>query len=79
MLFAVNYSWIDSALINFFSEQETEIVERVIDGDTIIINNKSIRLLGINSPERGEYYYAEAKAFLEEKILNKKAQLLFFA
>jgi len=77
LLFAVNYSWIDSTLINFFNEQETGIVERVIDGDTIIINNKSVRLLGINSPERGEYYYEEAKIFLEEKILSKKVGLEF--
>ena len=63
LLFGINYSFLDSAVINFLNEGENVIVERVIDGDTVIINNESVRLLGINSPERGEFYYEEAKNF----------------
>jgi len=77
VLFVVNYSFLDSLLINFFDEDEVVIVGRVIDGDTIVIENISVRLLGINSPERGEPYYEKAKEFLEERILNKTVRLKF--
>lgn len=54
---------------------EKGIVERVIDGDTIIVNGDSVRLLGINTPEKGEKYYEEAKEFLEDLVLNKEVRL----
>lgn len=77
----INYSSIDSFLINFLDSSDTAIVNRVIDGDTIeIINNgnkESVRLLGINTPERGEVFYEEAKEFLEELSLNKSVRLEF--
>ena len=75
--FIINYSFLDKALENFLIDSETVRVERIIDGDTIIINQTSVRLLGINSPERGETYYPEAKEFLEELILNKTVKLEF--
>lgn len=38
---------------------------RVIDGDTIILeNNKTIRLIGIDAPEKNEPFYQESKDFL---------------
>jgi len=78
---AINYSSIDSFLINFLDESKTAIVSRVIDGDTLeIVNNEnkeSVRLLGINTPERGEILYEEAKEFLEELSLNKSVRLEF--
>lgn len=40
-------------------------VLRIIDGDTIDSSIGKIRLLGINTPERGDNYYNEAKDFLE--------------
>ena len=40
-------------------------VTRIIDGDTIEVGNNTVRLLGINSPEKGEIGYNEAKAFLQ--------------
>ena len=47
------------------------IVTRVIDGDTIEINNSyKIRLSGINTPEIGECYYQEAKEFLSKLTLE---------
>ena len=46
-------------------ERETIFVERVIDGDTLVDSNGTVyRLLGIDTPERGEEYYQEAKDFL---------------
>lgn len=71
LLFTINYNLIDDFLNKFFNERESAIVERIIDGDTIEAGNKTIRLLGINTPERGEKYYEEAKDFLGTQILNK--------
>ncbi len=75
-LLAINYPFIDNALKDFLTDYNVVHVERVIDGDTIVAN-ESIRLLGINSPERGELYYNEAKEYLEELILNKTIKLEF--
>jgi micrococcal nuclease len=75
LLIGINYPFLDSSLENFLMDYETGIVKRVIDGDTIIVNNESVRLLGINTPEKGEKYYGEAKEFLEELILDKKVRL----
>ncbi|MBU0894242.1 MAG: thermonuclease family protein [Nanoarchaeota archaeon] len=75
LLIAINYPFLDNALEIFLTNYETGIVERVIDGDTAIINNESVRLLGINSPEKGELYYNEAKEYLEILILNTTVKL----
>src|SRR3990167_2643511 len=60
-------------------EKESFFVSRVIDGDTVEIENlgnkESVRLVGINTPERGEYLYSEAKAFLESQVANKTVEL----
>lgn len=71
LLFVLNYSFLDSLLIDFLNDGERIFVDRVIDGDTVVSNGTSIRLLGINAPERGEMYSAEASEFLEEMVLNK--------
>jgi len=47
-------------------EKEKCFVERVIDGDTLVCDNETIRLLGIDTPEKGEEYYQEAKDFLKQ-------------
>ena len=71
LLVSINYSYLDKSLEDFLTEYESAFVERVVDGDTLIANNESVRLLGINSPERGEEYYLEAKRFLENLTFNK--------
>ncbi len=73
----INYNYIDNKITNFLIQEESKevIVERVIDGDTIKYNDTSVRLLGINTPERGERYYLEAKKYLENRILNKTVTL----
>lgn len=75
LLITFNYSKIDSFVIKTFDETTSGIVTRVIDGDTIVVNNESVRMLGINTPEKGEEYYLEAKENLEELILNKTVSL----
>lgn len=48
-------------------------VTRVIDGDTIVLNNDimRIRLAVVNTPERGEEGFSEATDFMKERCLNK--------
>ncbi|MEM7813620.1 MAG: thermonuclease family protein [Candidatus Aenigmatarchaeota archaeon] len=53
----------------------TKVVTKVIDGDTIIAEGESIRLLGIDTDERGYPCYAAAKARLEELVLGKEVEL----
>lgn len=50
-------------------------VTKVIDGDTIIVDGKTVRLLGIDTDERNYPCYEEAKKRLEELILGKEVLL----
>jgi len=40
-------------------------VTRVIDGDTIVVGDKSIRFALVNTPEWGDYDYAQAGNYIE--------------
>lgn len=54
----------------------TAIVERVIDGDTVALHSgERVRLLGINTPERGQKLWDEAKTALESMVLGKQIVL----
>lgn len=68
---AMNYTSLNNFLVKNLSNEETIKIERVIDGDTVVVNGSSFRLLGINTPERGEYLYSEAKKYTEENVMNK--------
>jgi len=62
--------------IEYPESNETGIVTKVIDGDTVYLESgKRIRLLGINSEERGQRCYDKARERLEELILNKEVKL----
>ncbi|MBI2464613.1 thermonuclease family protein [Candidatus Shapirobacteria bacterium] len=51
-------------------------VNRVIDGDTIVIdNNQEIRLANIDAPEKGRCGFEEAKVEMEKLVLNKKIKI----
>ena len=76
LLIGINYRFLDTKVIEFLDEGEFTIVERVIDGDTIVVSNDThVRLLGINTPEKGEFYYQESKDFLANLTLNKTIKL----
>ncbi len=52
------------------------LVSRVIDGDTVELSNgEKVRLIGINTPEKDQPYYAEARKKLEELILKKEIRV----
>ncbi len=55
------------------------IVTRIIDGDTICVKKQGteirIRLYGIDCPEKGQKYFQQAKAFVEEAVLGKIIKL----
>jgi micrococcal nuclease len=78
VIFIVSYDYLDNKLQGLLIDENVHEVTRVIDGDTIVIENKtSVRLLGINTPERGEKYYNEAKDFLNESLFGKQVRLVF--
>lgn len=61
--------------INSCSDFPTR-VERIIDGDTFeLCSGEKVRLLCVDTPERGEEGYEEAKTFLENLILYREVRL----
>lgn len=52
-------------------------VTRVIDGDTIELSSgEKVRLICIDTPERGEDGYSEATDYLESLVLNEDVELV---
>jgi len=52
------------------------VIKEVIDGDTVVIGNGlSLRLLGVDAPNRGDENYDAAKSYLAYLVLNKKVDL----
>tara|TARA_B100000945_G_scaffold91500_2_gene71452 strand:- start:1172 stop:1636 length:465 start_codon:yes stop_codon:yes gene_type:complete len=65
VLILITSSFVKSSEINLVKGKT-----RIIDGDTIEINNEKIRFGGINSPERNEVGFRLAKDKLIDKIDN---------
>jgi micrococcal nuclease len=62
--------------IPFLENNAEKLVTKVIDGDTFLIEGGyPVRILGIDTDERGKPCYFLAKERLEELILNKKVRL----
>jgi len=67
--------------INVIPTAKQEIIEliKVIDGDTIIVKingeEKSVRLIGIDTPEKNECFEKEATRKAKELMENKKIKL----
>ena len=52
------------------------LVKEVIDGDTIILSNgEKVRLIGINTPEYGRYYFDEARELMKILTLGREVVL----
>lgn len=61
--------------INRSSKDEAH-VDRVIDGDTIVLGDGSkVRLLQINAPEKGECGYEEATKRLRALVMDRSVSL----
>ena len=60
---------------SFQKEDRTGFVSKVIDGDTVVINGETVRLLGIDTDEKGSPCFTAAKNRIGELILNKEVIL----
>jgi hypothetical protein len=58
--------------------EQNKVVTKIIDGDTIIVEGETIRLLGIDADEKGEKCYDAAKKKVNELLLNKVVDLEYF-
>ena len=56
-------------------EREEGLVTGIVDGDTIRVEGKTVRLLGIDSEEKGKRCYFLARRKLEDLIFHKKVRL----
>jgi len=67
--------------INMTPTAKQEIIEliKVVDGDTVMVKingeKKSVRLIGIDTPEKNECYEKEATGKMKELTQNKKIKL----
>lgn len=63
-------------LPSFSNNEEVYTVTSVIDGDTFHISKETrVRLMGINSPDKGECYYEQAKQALKKLIEGRQVKL----
>jgi micrococcal nuclease len=54
-------------------EKRVHIVESIVDGDTILVENGvRVRLLGVNAPEKNECYGDESKKELSRLIMGRE-------
>ena len=64
------------AIQNMSNDMELQgLVTKVVDGDTLDINGTRIRLALVDTPERGQPGFGEAKKFVESLCLGKTAEL----
>lgn len=56
--------------------EKTAVCTKVVDGDTIYLDNgEKVRLVGVNTPERGVEGYIVSKNFVQKLCLNKEVSL----
>lgn len=61
---------------NSYNDYEESYVTRVIDGDTIVLSDENkVRLICVDTPERGKLFYKEATQYTKNKVENKTVYL----
>ncbi len=77
VFFLIFFSGCFELTSNQSSNNDFVFVERIIDGDTFKIpTNKSVRLIGIDTPEKGEKCYYESTVLLKKLIDTKQVKLV---
>lgn len=52
------------------------IVARIVDGDTVeLADGQKVRYIGIDTPERGDCYFAEASEYNRQLVLDKPVRI----
>ena len=69
-----------NSLLDEDKEQDSDIelegiVNYIVDGDTLDINDIRIRLSLVDTPERGQEGFKESKEFVKGLCLNKKGEV----
>ena len=67
-----------TSLLSVACQQPSDVavVTQIIDGDTIVIKGgHCVRYIGVDAPEKGEFYYVEAKQMNEELVAGKKIRV----
>ena len=60
----------------YLTAEETSTCTNVVDGDTIYLSNgKKVRLVGVNTPEKGVTGYQASKEFVKKLCLNKEVSI----
>ena len=72
VLYKANYKQEDKKQDNI---EFAGVVNNIVDGDTLDINDNRIRLSLVNTPERGQEGYMEAKKLVQSLCLNKKGEV----
>lgn len=76
-LFFILFFCLSSTFINGYIKADDElIVRKVIDGDTIVLENgEYVRYIGMDAPEKGRPYYGEATRENKRLVDGKKVRL----
>lgn len=57
----------------YLTSEERSVCTKVVDGDTIYLSNgRKIRMVGVNTPEKGVRGYSASKNFVQKLCLNKE-------
>lgn len=72
--YEVDFNWDDETESEWLSTIECN---KVIDGDTVKLRDgRTVRLVGVNTPEKGVKGYAASKKFLEKICLDSSVELI---